>query len=130
MNIGLSFRSALIMVMLSLIVTGCAIKGKHEYATEESVKSFAGNWIGREAEKLIIHYPDAKVQELGKGMFRYVLEFETESTWKETMRYTGTGIGGNLGAYSWFEVYFFVKEGVIQSYQMKRFSEQRQIHLF
>ena len=57
------------------------------------------------------------------------------STWKRQLlenvetffepadqRHSGNDSGRILGAYSYFRVYFFVKEGVIQPYQTKRFS--------
>ena len=115
-----------VITFLSLaLLLGCA---KKNYMTKVEAGSFGRLWVDQPADKLIMAFPDAKIDELGKGRFRYTIERETEATFGEVFRYSGEENGRTFLPYAWFEIYFFVQDGVIKSYRIKRNVSRRESH--
>jgi hypothetical protein len=98
-----------------MILSSCAttVFEKQFYDTNEIGKSF----VGKTAEELMMHYPNAKVEEYGKDKYRYTVLLKVPASFEEHLLYS-TEVNR---ASTFMVIYFFANsEGIITLYQLDR----------
>lgn len=112
-------RLFLALICLVVVFSSCMAKKIEMYQVDLEI--FAQSWIGAEASNLMLHYPDCEVTEVGDGAYRYRIDFEGIETWKEAITHFETDEHGRtFVADPHIHVYFTARNGVIESYFMKR----------
>ena len=108
-----------ISIFCVLFLISCA--GKAFYQNQLSqVDLIASQYKGKSTSALIEEFPNLQVDEMDTGDYRYTVNFEVEPSFEEYML-----SGEYRTPYCYVSVYFFSQNGVINNYQMKRFSTTR-----
>ena len=105
-----------IIVVLTYFLSGCATK-QFTNSQFSEIRQKADIFVGKNPGKLFGAYPELVVDEIDYGIFRYTVDYEVDCSISEILMtprpdYTSTDC--------YIRVYFFVIDGVVMRYAMRR----------